>query len=104
MKEERIDLDYVLNDFGMLDAGELNTIIGFSTVGWAAALDLKERLAETRAMDNHIRIAEGLAWIFHEIDENATSTRDFLHNLPERWKEHKAEMERLMAKYGKNKS
>jgi len=31
MKEEKIDLDYVLNDFGMIDAGQLSTIIGFAT-------------------------------------------------------------------------
>jgi hypothetical protein len=99
MKGEKIDLDYVLNEFGILDAGQLNTIIGFGTVGWSAALDLKDRLAEMKAMDHHVRIAEGLAWIFHDISQNAISARDFLRDLPERWKESEAESKRLMEQY-----
>jgi hypothetical protein len=104
MKEDKIDQDFVLNEFGMLGAGQLNSIIGFATVGWSAAHDLRERLADSNVMEFHIQIVEGLAEIFHEIGQNALSTRDFLQNLPEHWEEHKQRMDQMMAEYRKNKS
>jgi len=97
MKSEKIDLDYVLNELAILGAGQLNTIIGFSTVGWAAGLDLKDRLADAKARDHHVRIAEGLAWMFYEITLSALSINKSFDALPECWEEHKAAMAKLRA-------
>ena len=88
-KEKKIALDYVLGDFGMLDAGQISTIIGFASVGWSASLDLKERLDQSSnaAYEHHSRIAEGLAEIFHQIGQNAVSISELFGTLPKRWEE-----------------